>query len=58
MDPSTLPGLPSEIVGGPEKYIYTDFNGKLAAGVARSNLARTNLVRSLRDPWILKRWGN
>jgi len=28
MDPSTLPGLPSEIVGDLKKYIYTDFNGK------------------------------
>jgi hypothetical protein len=28
MDPSTLPGLPGEIVGDLKKYIYTDFNGK------------------------------
>jgi hypothetical protein len=28
MDPSTLPGLPGEIVAVLKKYIYTDFNGK------------------------------
>jgi hypothetical protein len=28
MDPSTLPGLPDEIVDGLKKYIYVDCNGK------------------------------
>jgi len=28
MDPSTLPGLPAEIVGDLKKYIYVDYNGK------------------------------